>query len=99
MGFGGPVWHCSVSRGDRTSQRLEALSVLAGVGDPVAGEWWEVGELATHLRRRLTDAEATSIGPVVDVRGTEEATKRMKAIWSYLPERGREFAEREAAGR
>jgi hypothetical protein len=76
---------------------LKALSVLSGIGDPDAGEWWEDGEIATHLRRRLTAAEAALIGPVVDVRGSAEAARRLQAMWRYLPELGRAFAEKEAA--
>ncbi len=33
-----------------------------------------------HLRRRLTDAEAAPIGPVLDVRGTPEAHRRLRAL-------------------
>ena len=79
-------------------QRLKALTVLAGVGDAEAGEWWEDGDIATHLRRRLSDAEAQQVGPVMDVRHTDEAQRRLKAIWSYLPSEGaRQFALKEAS--
>jgi len=64
---------------------LKALQVLSGVGDASAGEWWEVGEIATHLRRRLTSDEAAEIGPVCDVRGTTEGTRRFKAMRGYFP--------------
>lgn len=63
-----------------------ALDVLEGVGDATLGEWWEIGTIAVHLRRRLSLAEAVGVGPVVDVRGTWEMTKRLNAVRRYLPE-------------
>jgi hypothetical protein len=59
---------------------------LAGVGDDTLGWWIEVGDIAVHLRRRLSLAEAVGVGPVVDVRGTWEMTKRLNAVRRYLPE-------------
>ena len=97
MGFGGPVWHASISpirdTGLPTSVNVRllvdalrsmALSVLAGVGDP-AHQWEELGTIAFHLRRRLTPAETAVTGPVVDVRGTWEATKRQARMRRILP--------------
>lgn len=76
---------------------MKALSVLGVAGDAALGEWWERGELATHLRRRLSLSEAESVGPVVDVRGTSDAQRRMEAMWPYLPTPGvRAFALQEA---
>ena len=72
--------------------------MLGGIGDADAGEWWERGEIATHLRRRLTDLEAVGIGPVCDVRGTDEARRRAAAMIPFLPEQVREWAHREALG-
>jgi len=86
------VWHASISDPRRDARNPEALfavaeQVLAGVGDPALGEWREVGDLAVHLRRRVSPSEADTIGPVVDVRGTWEHTKRLNRIRRYLPER------------
>jgi hypothetical protein len=58
---------------------------LAGVGDATLGEWFEEGDIAWHLRRRLTETEAMRVGPVIDVRRTWEGTKRRNAIRRYLP--------------
>lgn len=88
MGFGGPVWHASVS-----SQRLHlpddelrriALDLLKGLGDAALGQWDERGASALHVRRRLSEAEAELIGPVVDVRGTEEAGRRLLSVRDHL---------------
>lgn len=62
-----------------------ALHELADVGDAAAGEWWEPGDIALHLRRRLSAEEAEGID-VVDCRHTWEGTKRRQAIARYLPE-------------
>jgi len=59
--------------------------VLRGVGDAALGEWDERGEMAYHVRRRLTEAEASRIGPVVDVRGTPDAQRRFERVQRYLP--------------
>lgn len=57
---------------------------LRGVGDPAAGEWREWTGRAFHLRRRLSTREATSVGPVVDVRGTAEAHRRAQRLGDRL---------------
>lgn len=86
------MWHASVHRlGTRTvagrEEELLALcfAALDGVGDPSLGEWVEVGEVAMHLRRRLTPAEQAPIGPAVDVRGTPEHQRRMNRARRFLP--------------
>ena len=89
MGFGGPVWHASVAPlgvglVSQASLREVALSVLDGVGDP-NHEWEERGTIAYHVRRRLTTSEAETTGPVRDVRGTWEATKRQNRMRRVLP--------------
>lgn len=75
------MWHASVapdppglSVPDRVL-RDRAHAALDGVGDPTAGQWEERGDVAWHLRRRLTATEqhAARIDQVVDVRGTWEA--------------------------
>lgn len=55
------------------------------MGDRHAGEWEEWTGRAYHVRCRLTAAEAEPIGPVVDIRGTWEATKRVNRVARYLP--------------
>jgi len=65
--------------------RHEALTALNGVGDPSVGEWEEMGEKAYHIRRRLTALEERRVGPVVDVRGTSEARRRLGVCSRWLP--------------
>ena len=89
MNFGGPVWHASIAD-PINRRRADALFAIAegeldGVGDR-AHEWREIGNVGVvHLRRRLTDDEAAPIGPVCDIRGSWEATKRLNAVRRYLP--------------
>jgi len=88
--LGGPVWHASVRdpTGRLSADALEARAreELAGVGDPSLGEWMELGDVGVlHIRRRLSVDEAPSVGPVVDVRGTWEATRRLNRVRRYLP--------------
>ncbi len=100
MNFGGPVWHASVRARIpllvNREQRLFAIAEqqLANVGDATLGEWREVGD-AVHLRRRLTAAEAASahIVSVVDIRGTEEFTRRIQAMRPFLPVPMRPFPD------
>jgi hypothetical protein len=85
------VWHVSVS------PRFSPISLavlwkiadheLRGVGDAALGEWREVGDLAVHLRRRLTPAEmrAGGIATVWDVRGTVEHALRIEKMLPHLP--------------
>lgn len=97
----GPVWHVSVS-----GQRLQlpdsellriAYETLGNHGDASLGEWVERGR-AMHLRRRLSDHEAEAVGPVIDVRGTDEARRRVAAVRKWIVRAGAEaIAEREAA--
>lgn len=56
-----------------------ARRALQGVGDARLGEWAEPGEVF-HLRRRLTPAEAALVGPLRDIRGTDEEMRRMAAL-------------------
>jgi hypothetical protein len=86
MDLGGPVWHASLMAraplGRKEMLRM-ANRVLDGVGDPRRGEWVEIGR-ALHLRRRLSAAEAAIVGPVVDVRGTPEAARRVAELGERL---------------
>jgi hypothetical protein len=106
MGFGGPVWHASAAStgalhwpsfaglGPEFLER-KAREALEGVGEASLGEWAEWTGVAFHVRRRLSAAEEALVGPVMDVRGTEEARRRMKAAWLDLPEAARRIAREE----
>lgn len=52
-----------------------ANKVLEGVGDARRGEWQERHE-SLHVRRRLSLAEESLVGPVKDIRCTAEAIHR-----------------------
>jgi hypothetical protein len=87
------VWHVSVGGNTPDAQHLMAQRVLLDVGDAEAGEWWETGVTnVTHLRRRLTAAEAHRVGPIKDVRGTVEALRRFSVMKRYLPDGWTEIA-------
>lgn len=87
--YGGPVWHASAaSRGMRFGEATledEAMTALDGVGQAILGEWPTWTGRAFHVRRRLSEVEATKVGPVVDVRGTEEALRRLRPVAHLLP--------------
>jgi hypothetical protein len=51
---------------------------LEGVGD-LEHEWREWTGRAYHIRRRLTYVEQSAVGPVIDLRGTDEALRRFEA--------------------
>jgi hypothetical protein len=84
MGLGGPVWHASampthdhwVTPPRRACHRF-ALAALEGVGDAGLGQWEEWTGAAYHVRRRLAPDEQLAVGPVVDVRHTDEARRRI----------------------
>lgn len=77
------MWHVSV--GGPGASWLAAELALRGVGDASAGEWRERGEIALHLRRRLSAAEAAIVGPVVDVRGTPDGARRVQRMARHVP--------------
>ena len=91
MGLGGPVWHASAAPFPitlwpiRTVLESWAFMALEGVGDARLGEWTDWTGKAFHLRRRLTDIEVLKVGPVVDVRGTPEAARRLAPVRHLLP--------------
>lgn len=64
-----------------------AFDALVGVGDIALGQWVEDAPVAFHVRRRLTPREVAlgGIGAVCDIRGTEEAARRIQRIRQYLP--------------
>ena len=98
MNFGGAVWHASiaVARGApwKYARKL-ALRALAGVGDPLFGEWEHRGAVAFHVRRRLSLSEAAIVGPVQDLRATPAGWARFDAIRWELPARLWSLAEQE----
>ena len=61
--------------------------VLAQVGDVSLGEWWEVGEIAIHVRRRLAAAEWGDKPWGMDYRGTPEGDRRLDLVRKWLPDR------------
>lgn len=67
--------------GEHTARVYRALS---GIGDASLGEWFEIGDVAVHLRRRLTVVEAAGL-EVVDVRGTDEERRRLAPFRALLP--------------
>lgn len=84
------MWHASVCGrfGQPSSLAFEiAERELRGVGDAALGEWREVGDIAVHLRRRLTEKEIRDahIEDVQDVRGTAEFTARIQKMRPFLP--------------
>jgi len=84
------VWHASVSgRYSRDWHLFEEIArdELESVGDATLGEWLERGDIALHLRRRLTDGECRKgqIATVVDVRGTDEGKVRIDRMRPFLP--------------
>lgn len=87
MNLGGPVWHCSVATPGIAIPALleaEARRQLASVGDPSLGEWREWTGRAFHLRRRLSTREAARVGPVLDVRRTQEARRRAARLGDWI---------------
>jgi hypothetical protein len=96
MHYGGPVWHVSIAfhgtvRPVRPGEvsipvaRLSrAIRALSGVGDPARGQWVEDTPRATHVRRRLSDAEAVGMA-LRDIRGTPEVAVRLAPVAHLLP--------------
>ena len=84
------MWHASIAPAGvvhygRESLRALAVRALAGVGDATLGEWEEWHGYAFHLRRRLNAREMTSVGPVVDVRGTLDGRRRCARARRWVP--------------
>ena len=63
---------------------LPALGRLAYKENPVERTKHAPGQRVYHLRRRLSAAEEKIVGPVVDIRGTYEATRRVKLVATAL---------------
>lgn len=80
------MWHASVAGGsDADILELHAELELFEVGDASLGEWRHWSGHAFHIRRRLTSDEEKLVGPVVDVRRTSEARRRLAVVSRYLP--------------
>ena len=75
--------------------RLRAWEVLEGVGDSALGEWEESGDVAYHVRRRLTLEEQSTIGEACDIRGMDEAQDRFHKAWRWLHPQLRQIARAE----
>jgi hypothetical protein len=85
MNFGGPVWHASAAHAPERRLKATVVDELAGVGDAGLGEWHEWSGKAYHVRRRLSEDEQKLVGPVIDIRGTVEATMRLMPVQRILP--------------
>ena len=80
------MWHASVAGStDPGILELQAEVELFGVGNAELGEWRIWSGYAFHIRRRLTSEEAMLVGPVVDVRRTSEARRRLAVVSRFLP--------------
>lgn len=81
------MWHASVSSDTPVHSLKVALAALHGVGDRTLGEWRERGSgMIAHIRRRLTAAEAASLGTGLrDIRGTPEQAQRIGALLKDAP--------------
>lgn len=81
------MWHVSVSGNApmREMWRQECYIQIRGLGDAGRGEWVEWSGKAFHLRRRLSEREQVSVGPVVDIRGTPEAVERLQRVALAAP--------------
>lgn len=82
------MWHASVAAhglplGPATLER-RARAELDGVGDAELGEWTDWTGRAFHLRRRLSASEEAVVGPVIDIRRTEEARRRAGRLGSRI---------------
>jgi hypothetical protein len=82
------VWHSSAApmRGIplRSDLERQAEKELEGVGDASLGEWREWSGKAFHIRRRLSAAEQATVGPVADIRRTDEARMRAGRLGPLL---------------
>lgn len=84
------MWHASVAPQGlllpESFLRKVAFDALDGVGDASLGQWEEAFDRFFHLKRRLSEAEQGLVGAAIDIRGTDEQTKRWLKVRQYLPE-------------
>lgn len=78
------MWHASTPASQHAERILE--EALRGVGDASRGEWTIRSPQFLHLQRRLTVAEDAVVGPLRDIRGTEEARRLLAAVPSLPPD-------------
>lgn len=87
--LGGPVWHVSARQitGDWGGSFALARHALRDVGDASRGEWEERTERTRilHLKRRLSASEDELVGPLRDIRGTDEERRRLHALVREAP--------------
>ena len=83
------MWHASVSSKvlGFPELRKAALRVLERVGSADLGQWEDTSHYddrrSVHIRRRLSLREEARVGPVRDVRGTEEEIRRAQIIEGF----------------
>lgn len=63
-----------------------ALKELDGVGDAGIGQWEEWTGTAFHIRRRMRPSEQEQVGKPIDIRGTKEFDRRVKALRKRIGE-------------
>jgi hypothetical protein len=86
------VWHVSTSLRPGLvlpdeAMRAVCLRALRGVGDQTRGKIEDEREkLSYQVRRRLSEQEEALIpGGACDLRRSEEANRRLRAAWRWLP--------------
>lgn len=82
----GPVPIHAVTRATLDRLWELAYAVLRGVGD-LGHQFVQLGEVAVHVRRRLTAVEAQGL-PIAwgtDLRGTPAGRVRLARVARYLP--------------
>lgn len=79
--------------GGEQTLRKYALEALEGVGDASKGQWEEWSGSAYHIKRRLSLVEQQQVGEAKDIRGTQDAEDRRKAILRFLPPHMRNWKE------
>ncbi len=76
------MWHASIAahhyRPSYSELDYLARRALDGVGDAQRGEWIERTDRAFHIRRRLAEAEESRVGPVIDIRDSQESIVRWR---------------------
>lgn len=86
--MGGPVWHASGRSKTRRAGEKIALRALRNVGDmDMETRIFDGHDGIVHAQRRLSAKECAdySIGPLCDVRGSDEERARIATALSELP--------------
>lgn len=63
---------------------------LSGAGNPLR-QWVQWTGFALHVRRKLTWREQERVGPLLDLRGTEEGRQIFDAAAEVLPKAALKF--------